>query len=106
RVQLAMALLAAVVVAAALLEHRHLVALSLGDDLRRDRQAAGRLEAAAVAGEQHVTQRDLVAGVAVELLDHDLVSRVDAILLSARAHDCEHWLFSSCRIPVPRALRR
>jgi hypothetical protein len=39
--------------------------------------------------------------IAVELLDDDLVSGGDAILLPARAHDCEHWLFSSNRISVP-----
>jgi len=71
------------------------LALGLGDDLRRDGQAVGRLEVPAVTGEQDVAKRDLVPGSAVELLDDDLVSRVDAILLSARAHDCEHWLFSS-----------
>jgi signal transduction histidine kinase len=94
RVVLAVALLAAIIVAAALLEHRHLVAPGLGDDLGRDLEAVGRLQAAAVAGEQDVAERDLVTGLAVELLDDDLVSGVDAILLSARAHDCEHWLFS------------
>jgi len=101
-VLLAMALLAAIIVAAALLEHRHLFALGLGDDLGRDGQSVGFLEVAAVTGEQDLTQGDLVTGIAVELLDDDLVSRVDAILLSARAHDCEHWLFSS-RISVSRA---
>ena len=45
RVLLAVALLAAVIVAAALLEHRDLVGLGLGDDLGRDGQAVGRLEA-------------------------------------------------------------
>ena len=45
--------------------------------------------------QQHVAQGDAVAGIAVELLNDDLVSQGDAILLAARAHDCEHWLFSS-----------
>src|SRR5438445_690758 len=88
---------AAFFVAAALLEHRHLVGLGLGDDLRRDGQALGRLEVRPVAGEQDVAQRDAVARIAVELLDDDLVSRGNAILLAARAHDCEHWLFSSLK---------
>ena len=29
-----------------------------------------------------------------QLLDDDLISGGDAILLAARAHDCEHWLLS------------
>jgi hypothetical protein len=41
RVLLAVALLAAIVVAAALLEHRDLFALGLGDDLGRDGQSVG-----------------------------------------------------------------
>src|ERR1044071_143191 len=98
RVLLAVALLAAVVVAAALLEHRDLLALGLGDDLGRDGEAVGRLEASAVAGAQNVAERDLVTGAAVELLNDNLVSGVDAVLLPARADDCEHgFLFP--RIP-------
>src|SRR5207237_5783773 len=59
------------------------------------------------AGEQDVAERHAVARVAVELLDDDLVSRGDAILLPARAHDCEHWLFSSfVEIRFPHACRR
>src|SRR5207248_1083408 len=107
RVLLAMTFLAPVIVAAALLEHRDLLALGLGDDLRRDGEAAGRLQIPAIASEQDVAERDLVTGVAVELLDDDLVSRVDAILLSARAHDCEHCLFSSfLESRFPRACER
>src|SRR5213075_3406158 len=68
RVLLTVALLAPVIVAPPLLEHRDLVALGLGDDLRRDSQAVGRFEAAAVAGEQHIAKRDPVTGVAVQLL--------------------------------------
>jgi len=107
RVLLAMALLAAIIVAAALLEHRDLVGLGLGDDLGGDGQAAGRLEGRPLAGQQDVAQRDLVTGIAVELLDDDLVSGGDAILLAARAHDCEHWLFSSTtEFRFPRACGR
>jgi len=105
-VLLAVTLLAAVIVPAALLEHGDLVGLGLGDDLCRNGQAIGRLEAAAVAGEQDIAQRDAVARIAVELLNDDLVSRGDAILLAARAHDCEHWLFSSLRIRFPGACVR
>src|SRR5438105_3282436 len=83
------ALLAAIIVPPALLEHCHLIGFRLGDDLRRDGQAVGRLEGPAVAGEQDVAQGDAVARIAVELLDDDLVSGGDAILLAARAHDCE-----------------
>src|SRR4030095_2652189 len=72
RVLLAMALLATVIVPAALLENRDLLALRLGDDLRRDGQAIGRLQIAAITGEQDIAERDLVAGVAVEFLDDDL----------------------------------
>ena len=46
--------LAAIIVPAALLEHRDLVALRLGDDLGRDGQAVGRLQVGAFAGEQDV----------------------------------------------------
>src|SRR5207248_9832410 len=95
-------LLAAVIVAAALLEHGDLVGLGLGDDLGGNAEPVGRFQAAAVAGEQHITKRDAVARFAVELLDDDLVSGGDAILLSARAHDCEHWLFSSTKFRFPR----
>jgi hypothetical protein len=63
RVLLAMALLAAIVVPAALLEDGDLVALRLGDDLGRDGQAVGRLQVRAVAGEQDVAQGDGVTGV-------------------------------------------
>ena len=105
RVLLAMALLAAVIVPAALLEDGDLVGLGLRDDLRRDGQPVGRLEAAAVAGEQDVAQRHAVARIAVDLLDDDLVSRGNAILLAARAHDCEHWLFSSLKLVRARNSR-
>jgi hypothetical protein len=45
------------------------------------------------AGEQDVAQRDGVARLAGQLLDDDLVSGGNAILLAARAHDCEHGFF-------------
>src|SRR5690606_29321853 len=89
---LAMAGLAAIVVPAALLEDRDLLALRLSDDLGRHGNLARFLELAAVAGQQDVPERDRIAGVARQLLDRDLVSRGDAILLAARAHYCEHGL--------------
>ncbi len=89
-----MALLAAIIVPATLLEDGDLVALGLGNDLRRDGQAVGLLEIAAVAGEHDVAERDLVTGVAVELLDDDFVSGVHAVLLPTRADDCEHGISS------------
>src|SRR5437763_1225566 len=96
-VLLAVPLLATVVVPAALLEHGDLVGLGLGDNLGRDGQAIGRLQAAAVAGEQDIAQGDAVARIPIDFLDDDLVSGGDAILLAARAHACEHWLFSATR---------
>ncbi len=87
---LAMARLAAIIVAAALLEDDHLVGLGLGDDLGGDGQAVGGLQVPTFAGEQDVAQLDGVAGFSGELLDDDLVSGGDAILLAACAHDCEH----------------
>jgi hypothetical protein len=104
RVLLAVTLLAPVVVAAALLEDGDLLAFRLGDDLGGDGEAVGRLQIAAVAGEQDVAERDLVTGVAVELLDDDLVSGMDAVLLPTRADDCEHD-FSSSRNLIPARSR-
>src|SRR5688572_23855965 len=84
--------LAAVVVPAALLEDGDLLALRLGDDLGRNGDLAGLGQLVALAGDQDVAQRDRVAGVTRQLLDCDLVSGGDAILLAARAHYCEHGL--------------
>ena len=108
---LAVALLAAVIVAAALLEHRDLVALGLGDDLGTDGQALDRLQLRPFAGQQHVGDVDPLTGFTGHLLDDDLVSQGNAILLAARAHDCEHWLYSSLqnlastRLSAPRHQR-
>ena len=49
-----------------------------------------RLQIGAFAREQDVGQRDRGPGLSLELLDDDLVSGGNAILLAARAHDCEH----------------
>jgi hypothetical protein len=89
-VLLAMAALAAVIVAPLFLEDGDLVGLGLGDDLGRNGETVGRLQLAAVAGQQDVAQGNGVAGFSGDLLDDDLVSGGDAILLAARAHDCEH----------------
>src|SRR5689334_24251482 len=85
-----MALLPAVIVPAALLEDGDLLALRLGNDLRSDDEAGDRLQVRAFPGEEDVGDVDAVAGFTSELLDDDLVSGGDAILLTARAHDCEH----------------
>src|SRR6478736_3806336 len=84
--------LPAIVVPAALLEDGDLLALRLGDDLGRDDDLGGLRQAVTLAGEQDVAQGDRVAGVTRQLLDRDLVSGGDAILLAARAHYCEHGL--------------
>ena len=61
---LAVTLLAAVIVAAALLEDDYLLALGLGNDLGGDGKAVGGLELRALAGEQDIAQLDGVAGFA------------------------------------------
>ena len=50
--------------------------------------------AALLGSEARACLADAVTGAACQLLDDDLVSRGDAILLAARAHDCEHWPLS------------
>src|SRR5579871_1089618 len=85
-----MTVLAAIVVAAALLEHRDLLALGLRDDLGRNRDRRGVGDRAVAAGEQNIAQGDRVAGFTRQLLDRDLVSGGNPVLLAARAHYCEH----------------
>src|SRR3990167_4462023 len=99
RVLLTMAVLAAVIVAALLLEDDDLVGLRLRDDLGRDLEAVGRLQLGSLAGEQDIAQLDLVTGRTGQLLDDDLVSCGNTILLTAGAHHCEHG-FYYLRIPV------
>ena len=84
--------LAAVVVPAALFEDGDLLALRLGDDLGRDDNLASFRQLVAFTGDQDVAQRNRVTSVTRQLLDCDLVSGGDAILLAARAHYCEHGL--------------
>src|SRR5579859_1871411 len=91
-----MAVTATIVVTATLLENDHLFTARLRNDLGRDREAVGRLGFTVLAREQDVGERHGFAGLASELLDDDLVSGGDAILLAARAHDSEHGsLFKS-----------
>src|SRR3546814_3172236 len=73
----------------------------LGNDLGRNDEAFGALRFAAVTGQQDVAQRHGVAGFAVDLFNGDLVSGGDAILLAARAHDCEHGLPSNQKTKSP-----
>ena len=87
---------------AALLEDDDLFAAGLRDDLGRDGEALGVLHLAAVTGQQDVAQRHGVTGFTLDLLDGDLVSGGNAILLSARAHDCEHGLPSNQKLEHPR----
>src|SRR5262245_46343241 len=87
---LTVAVLADVVLAEAELEDDELVAERVLDDLARHLRAGdGRLadrHLAAVAArhEEDLVERDLVSGVAVELLDHDGLARLDSVLLSTR----------------------
>src|SRR3546814_17704267 len=85
-----MAVAAAIIVPAALLEDDDLLALGLRHDLGADGKPVDRLQLGALAREQHVAQRHLVTGFAADLLDDDLVSGGNTILLAACAHDCDH----------------
>src|SRR6185369_1685730 len=87
---LAMAVATAIVVPATLLEDDHLLALGLSDDFGRDHDARGVLDLPGVTRQQDIAQRDLVTGLTSQLLDRDLVSGGNPVLLAARAHDCEH----------------
>src|SRR3546814_9454004 len=80
RVLLAMAVAAAIIVPAALLEDDDLLALGLRHDLGADGKPVDRLQLGALAREQHVAQRHLVTGFAADLLDDDLVSGGNTIL--------------------------
>src|SRR3546814_19934798 len=85
-----MAVAAAIIVPAALLEDDDLLALGLRHDLGADGKPVDRLQLGALAREQHVAQRHLVTGFAADLLDDDLVSGGNTILLAACAPACEH----------------
>src|SRR5215813_2339846 len=92
---LAVAVLAAVVVPALLLEDQHLVALALGDDGGADAGAAYERGAdgdlVAVAEHQDLAELDDLAGSAGQALDLDHVVGGDPVLLAAGADDCEHF---------------
>src|SRR5215813_7958442 len=92
---LAVAILAAVVVPAVLLEDQHLVALALGDDGGADAGAAYERGAdgdlVAVAEHQDLAELDDLAGSAGQALDLDHVVGGDPVLLAAGADDCEHF---------------
>src|SRR4030095_15926480 len=95
RLELAMAVLAPRVLAAALLEHDHLLTLALREHRALDRGAGERRRAdagaARTADQQHVLELDAAALVhAVELLDDDDVVLGDLVLLAAGADDCVH----------------
>ena len=85
-----MAKLAAIIVAAALLEDRNLLALCLRNDLCGHGNLGGIGHLAVLARDQNIAQRDLVTGFTSQLLDRDLVSGGNPVLLAARAHYCEH----------------
>lgn len=85
-----MAVLAAIVVAATLLEDDHLFALGLSDDFGRNRNLAHVRQFTAVTGKKNITERDSFTSFTSQLFNCDLVSGGDPILLAARAHYCEH----------------
>ena len=95
---LAVAVLAAIVVAATLLENEDLLALGLRNDLRRNGHLAGIRKLLTFACKQDVTQRDGVAGFSSQLLNRDLVSGGNPVLLAARAHYCEHGGYLSFKL--------
>ena len=95
-----MAGLAAIVVAAALLEDDDLLALRLGDDFGRNRHLGGVGDLLALARQQDIAQRYRVAGFARQLLDRDLVSGGNPVLLAASTHYCEHGIVTSINVVV------
>src|SRR5690606_16511909 len=76
--------LAAIVVPAALLAADGLFGLRLSKDPGRDGDLAGIGQRVTLTREQDIAQHDRVTGVARQLLDRDLVSSGNAILLAAR----------------------
>ena len=96
-----MAVLAAIIMAATLLENDDFFALGLSDDLGRDRHLRSIGNRAVLACEQDVAQRDLVTGFTQQLLNRDFVSGGNPILLTARAHYSEHDTLT-CQIKMRR----
>ena len=85
-----MTVLAAIVMAAALLEHHDFFALGLRDDFGRNHDTLDVLGFTAVTGQQNVAQRNGLTGFTSQLFDRDFVSGGNSVLLAARAHYSEH----------------
>src|SRR5919109_709539 len=94
RLTLPMAALAAVVVAAVLLEDQHLVGLGLIQHLGHDRSALHQrradLQVGIFAHHQDFAERHVGAGFDFQLLDQNDVVLGDLVLLAARLDHCEH----------------
>src|SRR5436309_10293108 len=88
---LTVAVPAAVVLAALLLEHQDLLGAAVGDDLATHActldQRRADANRAVGGGEQHLAELDRVADIARETLDVDEVSRGDTVLLASGADD-------------------
>ena len=96
-VVLAMPALAARILAAALLEGDDLVAALMRDDFAGDGGARNgrRADRRRVAADhEHFAERHHFARILLDAVDPDHVFGGDAVLLAARAHDCEHGLTS------------
>src|SRR5262245_15207813 len=92
-----MSTMAAIGVAAALLEHRNLLALLGVNQFAVDGEASQilcHLQRLTVMAHQHVLERDGRASIAFELFDRDRVVFGDPILLPAGSDDRKHGLFS------------
>src|SRR3546814_17702495 len=87
-----MAIAAAVIMPATLLEDDNLLALRLRNDFGRNGQAFAVLQFRALTGQQNIVQCNRRASFTSQLLNYDLVSCGNTILLAARAHNSEHGL--------------
>src|SRR5688572_20201432 len=94
RLELPVAALAAIVVAAMLLEDQHLVGLGLVEHLGHDRSALHQrradLQVGIFAHHQDFAERHIGAGFDFQLLDQNDVVLGDLVLLAARLDHCEH----------------
>src|SRR3546814_7654017 len=77
---------------ATLLEDDNLLALRLRNDFGRNGQAFAVLQFRALTGQQTIVQCNRRASFTSQLLNYDLVSCGNTILLAARAHNSEHGL--------------
>ena len=100
-----MASLAAIIVAAALLEDDDFLALRLRDNLSGNRYLGGVGQRLALACQKHITQSDCIASFASQLFNGDFVSGGNPILFAARAHNCEHGGILSIYLLCPRSKR-